>query len=849
MVASLALFVAVSCPQPAALKLIPTPQKVAVESGVWRFGPGASVALSGTDKDLTFAARQIGEELRQDFPGKSYLGPNKKQTIRVAIAGKDQAADAKLAELNLKVPESGNPGAYVLAVRPDTITVVGKDAAGAFYGVQTLKQLIRANATKDTIPCCTIEDWPAMRIRGWQDDVSRGPIPTMETLKRQVRTMAEFKMNAFTLYTEHVFKLEKHPTIAPPDGITADQVRELTAYAKPYHVEIIGNFQSFGHFYNILKVPGYEKLGENSWVISPAKEEAYEFLKDVYGEIAPAYESTLFNINCDEVGGLGEGASKEMVAKIGVAGVYAQHINRIADMLRAHGKTPMMWGDIALGHREIVPKLPKDLIVLSWAYHAAETWDDAIKPFTELGFRFLVCPGVSCWGQIFPDLDNAEVNISNYVRDGARYKAMGMLNTTWDDTGENLWNFNWLPLVWSAECAWKPALARDGQDWNEAREERLTTFSKAFDPTFYRAPGNDLLNLQFSLSRFRRNPVSFGMSDGAFWTSIPAIATRGFKTEDAIRLVSEAESIMRKLRDEKRARRLNGDTLDYVEFAARRAKFMGSRALVSDSIGRAQTPAEKHRAMQAIEGLAKDAGTLRAQYIELWNRENRPWWRDQMVARYDRLINELNNAASAPTFWPSSDAIGSGIDVRVETLSGAPVRYTLDGSEPTATAPRYAAPIRLTKTTRVRARAFPAGKAAGATVERTYHALTRPATISTGMSTYGDNRPESAFDGDRETFFWSGGDPGANASFTVSFASPETVRTIRVITGHRDHPEDYAHNAVLEVTRNGSDWEKVADFTKGVATANLDSGTIKGLRIRTTGPNGYWLVIREIELG
>jgi len=148
----------------------------------------------------------------------------------------------------------------------------------------------------------------------------------MGYLKKEIRLLSEFKLNMFTLYTEHVFRLKKHPTIAPNDGITAEEMQELSEYGKKYHVEVVGNFQSFGHFANILNVPGYEHLGENSWVISPAKEQSYKFLSDVYSEIAPAYRSPLFVINCDEVSGLGEGPSKDMVAKYGIAGVYAKHI-------------------------------------------------------------------------------------------------------------------------------------------------------------------------------------------------------------------------------------------------------------------------------------------------------------------------------------------------------------------------------------------------------------------------------------------------------------------------------------------------------------------------------------------
>jgi len=131
-------------------------------------------------------------------------------------------------------------------------------------------------------------------MRGWLDDITRGPIQTLDVLKREIRTMAEYKQNWFTLYTKHVFKLEKHPTIAHNDGITAKEIKELSAYAKQYHVELVGCFQSFGHFKNILDIPKYAHLGEV--------------------------------------------ASKEMVAEMGPGGVYAYHINRIADLLKPYGK-------------------------------------------------------------------------------------------------------------------------------------------------------------------------------------------------------------------------------------------------------------------------------------------------------------------------------------------------------------------------------------------------------------------------------------------------------------------------------------------------------------------------------
>ncbi len=387
------------------------------------------------------------------------------------------------------------------------------------------------------IPCCQITDWPALQYRVWQDDISRGPIPSMDFIKREIRTLSSFKYNAMTLYTEHVFKLQKHPDIAPPDGLTADQVKELVEYAKPYHVEIIGNFQSFGHMAHILSLPAYKDLGDNDWNISPAKEASYKFLADCYSEVAPAYESKLFDINCDEVSLGHEGASKEMVERLGLAQVYAMHISRLADLLRPYGKTAMMWGDIAIQNPDIVPKLPKDLIVLSWGYGPEDSFVKWIEPFAKIGLRYMVCPGVNNWNRIFPNYGAATKNIANFVRDGvnagattqpttdasgqpstqpALQSAMGMINTSWDDDGETFFNAAWYPFVWGAEMSWHPMPVTPGEtvkDADAARQARRDQFDVAFAANFFGQSDDSTVKLLHQLDNLDQNPVVEGLMD------------------------------------------------------------------------------------------------------------------------------------------------------------------------------------------------------------------------------------------------------------------------------------------------------------------------------------------------
>ena len=70
---------------------------------------------------------------------------------------------------------------YTLTVDQNAIIVTGNSSSGLYYGIQTLRQLIR-NYGAD-IPCLRIEDSPFLEYRGFYHDITRGKVPTLETLK------------------------------------------------------------------------------------------------------------------------------------------------------------------------------------------------------------------------------------------------------------------------------------------------------------------------------------------------------------------------------------------------------------------------------------------------------------------------------------------------------------------------------------------------------------------------------------------------------------------------------------------------------------------------------------------
>lgn len=626
------------------LRLVPFPKEVKPWEGRYKLPP--SLRLDMPDGPM---AREAAEQLSDDLTRAGGI----KMTRRFMPSGKSWFAwlaeprvlDGPLDLLTPTVPDK--PEAYVIAVNKAVICVSARNERGFLHGIQSLRQLIRANTRDGSIPCVKIRDWPSLRYRGYSDDITRGPSPKLEFLKDELRQTSYLKMNFWTYYMEYQYAFKKHPIIGPKDGsLTPNELKAMVEYGKKCGVEIIGNQQSFGHFEDILRHKKYRPLGETHYVLNPTNEKVYDLLDDLYSEVAPLLESKLFNVCCDETWGLGTGPSKPVAEKIGVGAVYANHLRRLHDLLRdKYGKRMMMWGDIIIKHPEHLPKIPKDTIVLSWGYHAAESFDKVITPFSKSGYEFFVCPGVSCWSRILPDFGVAVTNIHNYVRDGAEHGTLGMLNTTWDDDGENFFTWNWHGLAWGAECAWN------------ASTTPYEEFNRRIGGVLFGEPGDHFGRAIDLLAKAHRLPGYEGMNDKRFWElefgdkAKPMDKAAARKQADSLlKITQPAIEHLRACRD---AARINADWLDYFLFGAERIQLMATRVMdylaAKDALERArQNEGDSNvllrTARTKLAKIAEDHRKLKDRYVKLWNRENKPYALDWVTKRFDALIAKCEKA-------------------------------------------------------------------------------------------------------------------------------------------------------------------------------------------------------------
>jgi hypothetical protein len=95
---------------------------------------------------------------------------------------------------------------------------------------------------------------------------------------------------------------------------------------------------------------------------------------------------------------------------------------------------------------------------------------------------------------------------------------------------------------------------------------------------------------------------------------------------------------------------LNADALDMLHFAVRRVRFLAWRELVVADMNQSSISASRASEMNALAG---EVNALAVIYAKLWDSENRPWWREQMLDRYTKLEAELRELGNGKTLIPS----------------------------------------------------------------------------------------------------------------------------------------------------------------------------------------------------
>ena len=460
--------------------LIPVPQELNVQKGA-----------------KTLNVHTAWNVMTPKMDGKSYVLDNEVEqarnilTSRIGNIVNSRQRGIRLV-LNLDTSLDDDE-AYTLQIKGNEVGISGKTPRGVFWGLMTLDQILRGSGTKecvDAIPQLTIKDTPRTHVRELMVDPARTFIP-YEELKAFIPEMARYKLNALHLHLvdDQAWRIEikKYPQLtaqassrwgqddiqAPYKGYyTQEQMRDLVKYAATYHIEIVPEIEMPGHEVAAIsvfpeltchqrQVPIRTTCGVSNELLCPGNEFTYEFLGNVFKELADIFPSKYIHLGGDEAGNPALDCwtdcpkCQDLKKQLGITTTDRSEnwrlqgylFDRIIELLRdTYHKTPMFW------YETDFKKIQPGCVTFAWRNGLT---GKALDAAVANNARIMLCPGEHCYFD-YPMAkgDMPEVNWGMPV---TSLKATYSLDPAWgkDENFEKNNLFGVAGTLWS-ECITSP---------------------------------------------------------------------------------------------------------------------------------------------------------------------------------------------------------------------------------------------------------------------------------------------------------------------------------------------------------------------------------------------------------
>lgn len=441
--------------------IIPEPRKITYKKSAVALTRKAQLVLEGNlSHSIVQALRELQDTMR------TYWG------IEIPIIRRQLSTRQKNRvddDLVFAIDAHMEAQSYRIHIDETVREVIGGNEAGLFYGIQTLRQWV--SQVSSDCGCLYVEDAPTFPVRGFYHDVTRGRVPTLDSLKALVDRMSYYKMNQLQLYVEHTYLFQGMSEMWRDETpLQAEDVMELDAYCKERYIDLVPSLSTFGHLYTLLSTKTYEAFCEyedaekqpfSFWermqhhTLNVSKTDALELVKGMIDDFMPLFSSQYFNICADETFDLGKGRSQNLLVEKGEKALYLDVVKQLCDYVVTNDKIPMFWGDIISDFPEYINQLPKATICLNWGYDPEQT-DRDTKALAGVSAQQYVCPGVLGWNRWMNDMKGSYENIRRMCTYGRQYKAVGVLNTDWGDYGHvNHPDFSIPGLIYGAAFSWQ----------------------------------------------------------------------------------------------------------------------------------------------------------------------------------------------------------------------------------------------------------------------------------------------------------------------------------------------------------------------------------------------------------
>ena len=480
--------------------IIPKPVSITATGGYFEFKPGTRIYVQGESGEI----RQIGQYLADRLKLSTGFGFEVMTTSKAPGSGNLYL----ILDKSNKSSKHGNEE-YQLIISKKLITLSASDPAGLFRGIQTIRQLLPAKVemtSKQTGPwkiaTGTITDYPSYSYRGVMLDVSRHFFE-VDDVKRLIEYLAIYKMNVLHLHLSDDqgwrIEIKSWPNLANHGGstevgggkggyYTQAQYSDIVKYAMDRYITIVPEIDMPGHTnaalasYAELNCNGkatdlYTGINVGFSTLCTTLAVTYKFIDDVVRELAALTPGPYIHIGGDE----SHSTKRED---------YIPFINKVQDIVLAHGKQVLGWDDIAIA------SLKPNVVAQHWANVKNA------KMAVSQGAKILMSPAIKAYLDMKYDKNTrlglhwaAYIEVdSAYIWDPAtlipgvgKENVIGIEAALWTETITNLKDMQYMifpRLPGYAEIGWTPLSARNWNDYKVRLGKQGERF-RAMDINYY----------------------------------------------------------------------------------------------------------------------------------------------------------------------------------------------------------------------------------------------------------------------------------------------------------------------------------------------------------------------------
>ncbi|GAA5494028.1 hypothetical protein Rhal01_00183 [Rubritalea halochordaticola] len=805
-------------------------------------------------------------EAKEAKSAANYLSERLKTVAGIDLENADNAPNSitfKAAQLNGKAVS----GTYKLSVADQSVTIEAADQSGFFYGAITLLQLMPAEVwsretlkkeelTTFPVPCCSIMDYPRFAWRGMMLDCSRQFFPK-EYVKLFIDRMAQYKLNVFHwhLTDDEGWRVEikKYPLLTeigskrgpgtklpynilpaisvpdkskPQEGFyTQEEIKEVVAYAAERSITVIPEIDVPGHakaaivaYPELLQHPEdksqYRSVqGTPNNTIDAGLESSYEFLDNVFAEIAELFPATYIHVGGDERphGAWEKSPSvKELMKKENLKNtdeVQGYFFQRLEKILAKYDRKLLGWEEILHGD-----KLKRDdSAIISWrsqkaGIEAAKAGRDAIMApaqYIYYDLKHVRHPQETglVWAGVTDTKDSYSYNPLSGIPESAHKHILGVNGCLWGETliSQEVADYmSWPRMFALSEIAWTP---QDQRQWED--------FSKrAF---VFNLPKLDAQNVHYRIPL----PSASLSSEGLLTITTPYEGAQVRYTTDGSKPTTESPLYEQPFTLEQ------GTPLKMVTFT------------------------ETGRLSRIIEGYSVPP-------VAKWSPKQTP--RNFTTVDFDvsKVVNKVGTYTFSFIYQKGKNALDiksvsllvNGKTIATDTHKGF-AGTKLTNHSYTLTAKN----ITEFKKSVLRVECQGSGGTdSHGEVIMSFEPIRPERTVSTNMSAYKDHKPALAADYKDSTWFWLDREPKAGDQITVTYTDPQTG-TVSVETGKTDG-HDQLVAGELQISEDGKNFTKAAEIVFGKAEYKLPEGkSVKAIRLLVTETQkNTWLIVRELHV-